>query len=181
MPARIAIVCAALLVAACGEDDGQADRPLQPIRLAVMAPADRAVVRDETIDVRGRVDPPRAQVEVRGEPADVRGDEFSARVELDEGANVVDVTASARGRAPTLTAVRIVRRVTVTVPELEGESRAEAVERLEDLGLDPKVRREEGFLDWLQPGGELVCEISPEAGEEVRPGGEVEVVVSKDC
>lgn len=181
MLARIAIVCAALVLAACGGDDGQSEGSLRPIRLSVVAPADRAVVRDEAIDVRGRVDPPRAQVLVRGEPADVRGNEFTARVQLDEGANVVDVTAAARGRAPTLTAVRIVRRVTVTVPDLESEPREEAVERLEDLGLEPKVRREEGFLDWLQPGGEFVCETDPAAGDEVRPGDEIEVVVSKDC
>jgi beta-lactam-binding protein with PASTA domain len=118
---------------------------------------------------------------VRGEPADVRGEEFTARVKLEEGANVVDVTASARGRAPTLTAIRIVRRVTVTVPDLEGESRDEAVERLDDLGLEAKVRRDEGFLDWLQPGGQSVCETDPAAGKDVRPGTTVEVVVSKDC
>lgn len=174
-------VCVGAGLAGCGGDDDP-PRPLRPVRLEVVAPLDSAVVKAESVDVRGHVDPPRAQVLVRGERADVDGAAFSAQVNLEEGANVVDVTASARGRAPTLTAIRVMRRVTVTVPDVVGMSGDEAVERLEDAGLRARVKEgEDDFLDWLQPGDRRVCEMDPGEGDEVDPGTRVELVVAKDC
>lgn len=176
----LAALCAGFVLASCGDDD-EPERPLRPVRLEVMQPADAAVVKADSVDVRGRVEPPKAQVLVRGERAEMDGAAFSARVDLEEGANVVDVTASARGRAPTLTAIRVIRRVTVTVPDVVGLPRDEAVKRLEDEGLRARVKEEDGFLDWLQPGDRRVCEMDPDDGDEVDPGTRVELVVAKDC
>src|SRR5215207_3794160 len=97
-PARACGLMLPLLLAGasgCGDDPAQ-----RPVRLEVTAPADAAVVRDGSVEVRGRVHPRGARVLVLGRPARVTRGEFSAVVPLRVGSNLIDVGASARGAAP---------------------------------------------------------------------------------
>jgi len=64
----------------------------------------------------------------------------------------------------------------VEVPDLEGLPYADAVTRLEDLGLEVRLESEQD--DDLEPGH--VVRTEPEAGEEVELGDRVTVVVSVD-
>ncbi len=172
-------VAATAGVAACGSD---APAPPAPkVRLAVDAPADQATVREERIDVRGTVRPAGARVLVRGKPAAVSGGEFTATVGLDEGANVIDVLASAPGRSPALTAVRVTRQATVAVPDVAGEEPDAAAADLRAAGLVPSVRDGGGTLDDLFPGSPTVCEQDPPAGTEVPRGATVTIVTAKLC
>jgi hypothetical protein len=190
MPARArppAIVLAAASAAAvaaalagCGDREPAA-KPAAPVWIEVTSPGDRFVTRDEVVEVRGRVRPARADVTVLGVPAAVRGGEFSARVALSEGPNVLDVAASARGAAPALAALRVTREVRVTVPDLIGEPADDAADRLEELGLQPEEERDGGLFDALLPGEYRVCDTDPRGGAEVQSGARVLVLVAKDC
>ncbi len=171
-----------LLLLGAGAVGGCGDRSdPRPARLAVRAPADSAVVREESVEVRGRVRPAGARVLVLGRPATVTGGLFRARVPLREGQNVIDVGASARGAAPAWTALRVARVIVVPVPDLAGESRHDAVDSLEALGLAAEVREEQGLLDRFLPGDWSVCETRPQAGAKVPKGARVQLTVSKTC
>jgi hypothetical protein len=180
--APILIVACMAAVAGCGGDDGErAQRALVPVALDVTAPDDTAVVQDDTVEVRGSVEPAGASVRVLGKPADVSGGTFSAEVSLQPGANVIDVMASARGRASAMTAVRVTRELPVEVPDLDGLELAEVEKRLDDVGLVPDVTERGGLLDDLLPGEPAVCQQDPEPGTEVRRGTTVHVQVARSC
>jgi hypothetical protein len=169
-----------LLLAGC--ISGCGDRPdPRPVRLAITAPADAAVVREASVVVRGRVKPAGARVLVLGQSAIVAGGEFRARVPLRPGPNLIDTGASARGAAPAWAAVRVTREILVTVPDLVGASRDDAVSRLDALGLRVEVEEEDGLLDALLPGDWGVCELQPDAGAELPKGARVHLTVSKTC
>ena len=177
-PAGLAllILAGAAFAAGCGEDDDA-----RPVSLAISSPTDSAVVRDEEVAISGRVRPADATVVVLGREADVAGGRFEARIPLEEGSNVIDVGASARGRASAWRALRVTRQVVVEVPDLVGESRDDAVGRLEDVGLRAQIDEADGVLDRFLPSGWGVCETDPEAGVEVAKGARVRVRVSKTC
>ena len=128
-----ALPCLAL--AACGADDPPQRKAPAPVRLQISAPSDTATVNDDTVEVRGTVVPPGARVRVLGRVASVSGGTFSAVVALEQGSNVIDVAASARGRTAAFAAVRIARQDLVTVPELGGVAADEAEADLQGLGL----------------------------------------------
>jgi Glucodextranase, domain B/PASTA domain len=179
-----AAVLAAAVLFGCGGDDGgepRAARALLPVALDVSVPADEAVVRAEVIDVRGSVDPPTARVRVLGEPAHVRDGSFSAAVPLQPGANVIDVIATARGREPAMTALRVVREMPVEVPDLRDTEISEAQERVADAGLELEVHESGGLFDDLFGGELAVCDQDPDAGELVRRGTTIVVSVSRSC
>lgn len=175
-----ALVLLVALAAGCGGGD-RAAAPVRAVQLDVLSPADAATVEDGDVVVRGRVRPSASSVRVLGREVEVAGGTFSAPVDLEEGANLVDVAASAPGRRPASTAVRIVREVPVEVPELDGAEPQEAREALEGLGLQPRLARGGGLLDSLLPGEIGVCSTDPEAGSRVRPGTPVAVEVAKVC
>jgi Glucodextranase, domain B/PASTA domain len=180
----LVLACLATAAAGCGGDDSpRAQRPAPAVGLRVTAPDDMAVVRAETVDVRGTVEPAGAAVIVLGQRAPVSGGgSFSATVPLEPGANVIDVMATAAGRGPALTAFRVTREVPVTVPDLDGKEVTDVQETLRGLGLVPDVETvAAGFLDELLPGGPAVCEQDPAPGTQVRRGSKVHVVVSKSC
>lgn len=179
-PAILIGVLAALLLGGCGADDPSPEL-LSPVRLAITAPADGAVVRGGNVDVRGRVTPSVSQVTVLGRPALVTAGRFSAVVPLEPGANVVDVIATAPRRKPALAALRVTRDVLVTVPQLAGVEEDELEAVLEPLGLRAEVERGGGILDVLRPGEYAVCAQEPGAGARVRRGRSVRVVVAKRC
>ena len=109
--------------------------PLTSVRLSVAEPGDAELVRDDRV-----------------------------AVSLDPGTNVVDVLASAADRRPAMTAVRVRRQVTVTVPDLAGETPEGAADRLTALGLEVKQERHGGVFDLLLPGEPSVCETSRPSG-----------------
>jgi Glucodextranase, domain B/PASTA domain len=178
----VAFTCLAAVVAGCGGDDNdQAQRPLPAVQLDVNEPADNAVVQSDSVEVRGTVAPSGASVRVMGDQADVSGGTFTAQVALEPGANVIDVIATARGRATTMTAFRVTRELPVEVPDLDGLEIPELEERLSDAGLRADVTERGGLIEELLPGEPAVCEQDPEPGTEVKRGTTVRVEVSRSC
>lgn len=175
-------LAAALVAEGCGGDEPRAAPRLEPVRLEVSVPQDAAIARSDAIDVRGTVEPAGAAVRVLGKVAHVSGGgSFVASVPLRPGANVIDVIATARGREPSMTALRVTREVLVEVPDLGGMNVEELQARLDEAGLKAEVEEGGGLFDELLPGEPEVCEQRPEAGSEVRHGSTVEVFVSKSC
>jgi hypothetical protein len=176
-----AAVAAGGALGGCGGEDPAPARPLQPVRLHITSPADEAIVRGATVDVRGRVTPAVSEVTVLGRPALVTQGRFTVVVPLQSGANVVDVIATAPRRQAALAALRVTRDVLVTVPQLAGVEEDELERVLEPLGLRAVVERGGGILDALRPGVAAVCEQDPQAGARVRRGRSVRVVMAKRC
>jgi len=178
--ALVAALALAALQPACG--DAQAPpRPERQVRLELGSPADGASVRSETVELRGTVQPQSAQVEVLGREVAVDGGSFRAEVPLEPGANLIDVSAGARGRRPAFAATRIVREVRVALPDAVGNDADSAKEELEGLGLSVDVQDAGGFFDPLLPGDPKVCEMRPRAGRQVLPGSDVTLMVARDC
>jgi hypothetical protein len=174
-----AALVVALALAGCG--DRTAQKPSPPVRLQVASPVDLGVVATGTVEVRGSVSPRDAQVQVQGRRARVSGGTFTASVPLEQGPNVIDVAATARHRAVALTAFRVTREQRVTVPDLAGVSADDAKQRIARRGLHLESERGGGFLDSLVPSGLAVCQQSPAAGDEVRRGTTVHVIVARAC
>jgi glucodextranase-like protein/PASTA domain-containing protein len=176
---RLALIPLLLALSGCG--DAKRAPALAPVRLTLTAPADRASIEAESIEVRGTVAPPTARVLVAGAEAEVRGGEFSATVPLVAGANVIDVQAGAPRRPAAMAALRVTRLVPVEIPDVEGFEPGRAVAALEAIGLEADVREAGGLLDDFLPGTAGVCATDPDAGEEVSVGTTVVVVTAKSC
>jgi hypothetical protein len=184
MPMRTCTVAGvfavALLAAGCGDDPGPPrDEPL--VRLTLTGPADADVTRSDTVEVSGAVKPARAAVRVLGRDVAVDDGEFRTEVELEPGANLIDVAASAHGRRPDFAALRVVFEARVALPDVVGRDADTAQEELEGLGLEVHAEDAGGLLDPLLPGDPKVCEMDPEAGTEVLPGSAVTLRTARDC
>jgi PASTA domain/Glucodextranase, domain B len=180
----VVVSCLAVVLVAegCGGEEPRNAPRLKAVTLQVTEPGDTAVVRGDVVDVRGSVEPSDAAVQVLGQGAQVSaGGSFTVSVPLRAGANVIDVIATARGREPSMTAVRVTREMPVEVPDLGGMNVDEVQARLDEVGLRAEVEEAGGLLEELLPGEPEVCEQEPEAGSEVRPGSTVQVYVSKSC
>ena len=165
-------------LSACGGSEDP--KPMRPVVLRMTGPSDGVVVRSSGVELRGTVTPG-AVVTVEGEPAAVSAGTFAARVPLDAGGNVIDVMASADGFAPSMTAVRIVRQLTVRVPDVGGDSPSDAKDRLAAAGLRVTVDEAGGLIDDLLPVDRVVCGTKPGAGSVVDSGSTIDVTVSKVC
>jgi hypothetical protein len=179
-PTLLAGLLCVTLLTACG--GGGTRAPTSPVRLTVSAPADEGIVRDGAVDVRGTVRPTGATVTVRGQRAEVAGGSFHARVPLAAGVNVIDVLASDGDARPALTAVRVKRIVTVTVPDVRGLSPDDARNQLTGAGLKVDTQQTGGGLfDQLLGQSPKVCDTSPAAGDEVDAGATVTVRAGRRC
>src|SRR5215207_5776684 len=177
----LAMSCVALAAGGCGGGGDGSPRDPGRVRLEVTAPADETLVRGGTVDVRGRVSPKGAQVRVLGRPALVTSGAFTVVVPLEPGPNIVDIAATAGRRRPAFAALRVTRDILVTVPDLGGVAEEELEAQLEPLGLRPEIEREGGILEALRAGPRTVCEQQPAAGERVRRGRSIAVLVAKRC
>jgi glucodextranase-like protein/PASTA domain-containing protein len=175
-----ALVAPAVLASACG-DDPQPPRPEPRVTLELGSPPDDARLRSETVEIHGTVQPRGAHVQVLGRDVAVDGGSFSAEVPLEPGANLIDVSAGARGRRPDFAVARIVREVRVPVPDLVGADADTAQDQLEGLGLTVRLENAGGFLDPILPGDPKVCDLRPRPGAQVLPGSEVTLLVARDC
>src|SRR5688500_9179781 len=139
----LAAACTAALVCGCGgEDEPAAARAMKPVVLSVSGPGDLAVVQEDSVEIRGSVEPAGAAGRVLGERADVSDVAYTASVALEPGVNVIDVMATAREREPAMAAVRVTREMPVAVPDLAGLEVDEAQDELAAAGLELEV--EEG-------------------------------------
>jgi PASTA domain/Glucodextranase, domain B len=177
LAAVFAVLAVALLAGCGGSGDGAARRP---VYLKMTGPGDGTVIRADDVELAGRVTPG-ALVTVEGRPVAVRGGGFTARVPLDAGGNVIDVMASAHGMRPSMTAVRVVRKLTVRVPDVTGDSPGNARERLAAAGLDVEVHEGGGLIDQLLPVDRIVCGVEPGPGSTVDSGATVTLTVAKVC
>jgi hypothetical protein len=179
---RLGLLLAAacpLALAACGGSSSTATKP--PVRLNVDAPGDGAVVHAGTVEISGRVSPAAASVTVLGRSVTSAGGSFSASVPLQAGDNVIDVMATAPSARPAMTAVRILREITIRVPDVTGDSPGDARSRLEQAGLRAEVHESGGLLNDLLPTDPSVCETNPAGGTRVGRGTTVRLRASKVC
>jgi Glucodextranase, domain B/PASTA domain len=169
-------------VTACG---GDAKRPgaagSRAVRVTIAGPGDQATTRSRMLTVHGSVSPADASVLVLGQPADVVAGAFSARVALQPGANVIDLEATAAGRSPALTALRITREMPITVPDLSHLTPEDARVQVTRLGLQLRTEDDGGLLEGILPGTPGVCAQRPGAGAEAHKGDTVTVLVAKRC
>jgi hypothetical protein len=95
--------------------------------------------------------------------------------------NVVDVMATAPSSRPAMTALRILREITIRVPDVTGDSANDARSRLEQAGLRANVHESGGLFEDLLPNDPSVCETTPAPGTRVARGSTVRVRTSKTC
>jgi hypothetical protein len=174
-------VLAVTVLSACGEDRPPPRQPEPVVELVLGSPADAAVIRGETVEIRGTVRPARARVEVLGRQVTVHGGAFTAQVPLEPGANLIDVAASASGRRPDFEAMRVVREERVALPDVIGIDADTAQDQLEGLGLKVKLEDAGGFFDPILPGDPKVCDTDPGPGAQVMRGGRVSLQVARSC
>ena len=168
------------MLGACG-DESPPPKPPAPVKLQIDGPSDTATVSGGSVDVRGTVAPAGARVTVLGRRAQVSAGSFTATVPVEEGANVIDVAATARGRMPAFAAVRISRESRIGVPDLVGAVADEARDQVEALGLEVDATRGGGLIDRLIPGDVVVCDQDPGPGAQVRRGSTVQLLVARSC
>jgi hypothetical protein len=178
--ALIAALASIAVVSGCGGET-PSPKPQKPVQLTISSPLDAAVVQGATLQVTGTVSPPGARVRVQGRPARVSGGRFTSSVKLAQGPNVIDVAATARGRAAALTAFRVTREERVAVPDLAGLSVDDAQREAEQRDLELESERGGGFLDSLVPRRIGVCDQEPAPGTQVRRGTTVRVLVARAC
>ena len=175
----VPIVALAVLTGCGGDDRPPADPP--GVRLTITSPSDTTTVRQKTVELAGRVSPARASVEIAGKHAAVSRGAFATTVSLDEGMNVIDVSASMPGRSPAFAAIRVTHDPRVTVPDLIGVPDQQAADRLTALGLEPSLESVGSLFDEFRAGERRVCDMAPGPGALVEPGGEVRLGVAKAC
>jgi Glucodextranase, domain B len=103
--AEAGLLC--FVVAACGGSKSTADN--SSVTLQVTAPSDGSTVRADRVAVRGTVTPGNATVQILGKPAQVGNGVFAGSVPLHQGANTIDVVASATGAAPATQTITVNR------------------------------------------------------------------------
>jgi hypothetical protein len=177
----LVLLATLVLAAGCGSHPRAKAKAPPPVRLHVASPSDETSTREATVAVSGSVAPRDAAVRVLGRPADVVSGSFTARVPLRPGANVIDLLATARGRGPALTALRVTRVMPIRVPDLTHLTPSQARTRVRSLGLQLRTQYGGGLLEGILPGTPGVCEQDPAPGTKVQRGAQVLVLVAKHC
>lgn len=169
----------ALLGCGCGQRSAP---PSAPVRLSLQAPTDGARIVATTATVTGDVSPHRARVLVLGHGAreDATG-HFSARVALSPGTNLIDVIASAPRARPAMIALRVIRYLLVTVPDVTGRSPASAAALLRAHGLKPVLNGDSNPFSFLIPFSMQICSQSPSGGARVEPNSTVTLQLGQVC
>ena len=180
MPRAALALLVTLALAGCGGDAKPAPDP-PAVRLTIEAPPDTSTVKEDSVELRGRVSPTRAMVEVGGEAAAVANGSFSKTVKLEQGVNVIDVSASMPGRSAAFAALRVTYDPRVTVPDLTGVVDDQAADKIDSLGLEASLEAVGGLFDELRSGPRRVCESAPPAGTVVDPGSGVTLKTAKRC
>jgi len=80
-----------------------------------------------------------------------------------------------------MTAVRVIRYVLVTVPDVTGRSPSYAAATIRDAGLKPQLDGDSDPFAFLLPMSEQVCSQSPRAGDQVNPNSTVTIRLGKLC
>ncbi|MEJ7798859.1 MAG: hypothetical protein WKF42_10205 [Solirubrobacteraceae bacterium] len=142
---RTLLLLLATTFAGCGDE--RPAPPREPVGLQIDAPQDGGSTRDGAVRVSGSVTPASSRVLVGGERVPVRDGRFSDSVDLREGANVIDVGATAPGARATWRALRVIRRSKIRLPDVVGAEMAAATATLEALGFDVRVTINDGLLD----------------------------------
>ncbi len=109
------------------------------------------------------------------------GGSFSATVSLVPGTNLVDVIASAAHARPAMDALRVIRYVLVTVPDVTGEGPGDAAAAIRGAGLKPQLHGDSDPFAFLLPLSEQVCSQSPSGGDQVNPNSTVTIRLGKLC
>lgn len=175
-----AVLVLAVLPLGCG-DEPKPPRNEPEVTLSLSGPADAATVRTGSATITGTVRPAAAKVRVLGRDVSVDGGSFSTDVELQPGANLIDVDASAPSRRPDFAVLRVVYEQRVALPDVSGSDADSAQEQLEGLGLKVSMDDAGGFFDSILPGDPKVCSMQPRAGTQVLPGSDVTLSVARDC
>jgi hypothetical protein len=176
----VAVLCAALLLSGCGTAAGPPPGPRVTLKLS--APADGSRVSASTATVAGTVRPVRARVAVLGRAVPVSRDgHFSITIGLSPGTNLIDAEASFARSTGAVAALRVVRFLLVTVPQVVGENPDDATDALKALGLSVKVQGSSDPFNFIIPGSNKVCSITPLAGAHVDPGATITLKTSKIC
>jgi PASTA domain/Glucodextranase, domain B len=172
-------IAVAALVSACGDT---ARPPVAPVKLTLNGPTDGSRIESSTATVSGVVSPRTARVLVLGQTVspDAGGD-FSTTVALVPGTNLIDVIASTPRARPAMTALRVIRYVLVTVPDVTGQSPSSAAAAIRSAGLKPQLHGDSSPFSFLVPLPEQVCSQSPSAGDHVDPNHTVTLQVGKVC
>ena len=178
MRSLILLLAAGLALSACGETPRPTTEPR--VRVKLDAPNSGGSTRDDHVAIRGTVTPADSAVEVMGKAAQVSAGEFTADVDLQPGANVIDVTATSPGRRPATDALRYLRDMRVDVPNVLGKSPDDGKAAVQAAGLTPVIVDDGNWLDRLL-GDPQVCASSPPAGTPVAKGTKITLQTARDC
>ena len=165
-----AVLVLAVLPLGCG-DDPKPPRNEPEVTLSLSGPADAATVRTGSATITGSVRPAAAHVRVLGREVSVDGGSFSTDVELEPGANLIDVDASAPSRRPDFAVLRVVYEQRVALPDVSGSDADAAQEQLEGLGLKVSMAGR-GRVLRLDPAGRPEGLLDATAGGRAGPAGQ---------
>ena len=175
----VILLAAGLVLGACGETPRPATEPRVKLKLA--EPNNGGSILADRVDVKGTVTPADAAVRVAGEDAEVTDGTFTARVSLQPGGNVIDITATAPGQRPATDALRVTRDTRVKVPDVVGSTPEDADKALRAVGLTSEEERSGSWIDRLLPGDIHVCATRPEAGTLREKGTAVTIETARSC
>jgi beta-lactam-binding protein with PASTA domain len=152
------------------------------VTLTLSSPADGTRIEASVATIAGVVSPRDARVLVVGQTVKAGADgSFSAAVPLVPGTNLIDVIASAPHAQPAMAALRVIRFVLVTVPDVTGKSPSDAAAAIRGAGLKPQLHGDSDPFAFLLPFSEQVCSQSPNGGHQVEPNTTVAISLGKLC
>jgi|GEM_PF-3163609 len=127
--------------------------PEKTLALDLSFPQDGAEVTESVVMLGGMVSDPAAKVVVRDIEAEVAADgSFTANIELAEGKNVIEVTATAEGVKPVIKAITVI--YTAPTPETQARNLAEQFVRNSPTFVFDGIEESLKLVETLYPGGE---------------------------